>query len=233
MSSDLTPDEVCDPALDQLVAERLEVVRERIRLAGGIGVEVLPVTKTFPPAACWAAFRAGCSAVGENYAQEVVAKFGAQRSLPFGVHFIGQLQTNKVRLLAPLVTCYETIDRESVLREVAKRVPGAAVLVQVNTSSEPGKGGCAIDQVPELVERAVAAGLRVRGLMTVGPTVGGPEDARPGFRAVRALCDSLSLEVCSMGMTADLDVAVQEGATEVRVGSALFGGRPPAARAVR
>jgi hypothetical protein len=212
--------------LDTLVAERLAALYDRIARAGGAGVQVLPVTKTFGIDACWAAHRAGLSAVGENYAQEVVAKLGGL-ALPFGVHFIGQLQTNKVRQLAPIVTCYETVDRVSLVDELAKRVPGAAVLLQVDTSVEPGKGGCPIDAVPSLFEHAVGAGLAVRGLMTVGPTHGGPEAARPGFRAVRALFDRLGLEVLSMGMTDDLEVAVQEGSTQVRVGSALFGTRPP------
>ena len=131
-----------DPAYAALVAERLAAVRERIRLAGGTDVTVLPVTKTFGLEACWAASLAGCAAVGENYAQEVVAKLGG-RSLPFGVHFIGQLQTNKVRALAPIVDVYETVDRASLVAELAKRVPGATVLLQVRTTGEDGKGGCA------------------------------------------------------------------------------------------
>src|SRR5512140_1146914 len=98
--------------LDALVAARLVSVRERILLAGGGDVRVLPVTKTFPVEACWAAHRAGCSAAGGNYAQEVVAERGGG-PLPFGVHFIGQLQTNKVRMLAAIVSVYETVDRPS------------------------------------------------------------------------------------------------------------------------
>ncbi|MDP2290911.1 MAG: YggS family pyridoxal phosphate enzyme [Actinomycetota bacterium] len=219
-------------ALDELVVERLAVVRERIRRAGGVDVTVLPVTKTFGVEACWAAVHAGCTAVGENYAQEVVAKLGGIER-PFGVHFIGQLQTNKVRMLAPIVTLYETVDRASLVTELAKRVPGARVLVQVAALDEPGKGGCALSEVPQLVTTALDAGLDVLGLMTVGPTVGGPEAARECFRAVRAMLDRLQLSVCSMGMTHDLEVAVQEGATQVRVGSALFGERPPASALAR
>lgn len=217
---------------DALVAQRLAAVHERITRAGGEGVRVLPVTKTFGIEACWAAVRAGCTAVGENYAQEVVAKLAGVEH-EFGVHFIGQLQTNKVRLLAPIVTVYETVDRPSLVTELAKRVPGAAVLIQVADHTEPGKGGCPLADAPALVSAAHDAGLTVRGLMTVGPTVGGAEAARPGFRAVRQLLDRLGLEVCSMGMTADLEVAVQEGSTQVRVGSALFGERPPAGSLVR
>ncbi len=217
---------------DALVAERLAEVHERIRRAGGVDVRVLPVTKTFGIDACWAAHRAGCTAVGENYAQEVVGKLGGQ-SLPFAVHFIGQLQTNKVRMLAPVVSVYETVDRPSLVAELAKRVPGATVLLQVSTEGDQGKGGCPIAELPALLDHARAAGLDVRGLMTVGPTEGGPDAARPGFRAVRGLLDRLGLSVLSMGMTDDLEVAVQEGSTQVRVGSALFGARPPLSTLVR
>ena len=217
---------------DAVVAERLAAVRERVAVAGGTDVTVLPVTKSFGVEACWAAYRAGCTAVGENYAQEVVSKLGGIER-PFGVHFIGQLQTNKVRQLAGIVSVYETVDRPSLVAELAKRVPGAAVLVQVSALSEEGKGGCPLGAAPALVEAAQLAGLRVLGAMTVGPTDGGPEAARVGFRAVRQLVDRLGLVVCSMGMSSDLEVAVQEGATQVRVGSALFGERPPARPLVR
>ena len=208
------------------VAERLAVVRERIARAGGVGVQVVAVTKTFGIEAVRAAHAVGADAIGENYAQELVAKLRDEPSrLP--VHFIGQLQSNKVRLVAPYVQVYETIDRASLATEIARRAPGAQVLVQVTTSGEPGKGGCPPEQVAQLVEHCRGAGLDVLGLMTVGPTEGGPEAARPGFRRVRGLLDELGLTVCSMGMTDDLEVAVQEGATQVRVGSALFGPRPP------
>ncbi len=218
--------------LNRVVAERLAAVRERIRRAGGVDVAVLPVSKMFGLEHCWAAYRAGCTAVGENYAQEVVAKFGAERP-PFAVHFIGQLQTNKVRLLAPLVDVYESVDRPSLVRELASRAPGARVLIQVTPSVAEGKGGCLIADAPGLVGTARAAGLDVLGLMTVGPTQGGAEAARTGFRDVRAMVDRLGLSVCSMGMTDDLEVAVQEGATQVRVGSALFGDRPHSESSVR
>jgi uncharacterized pyridoxal phosphate-containing UPF0001 family protein len=217
------------------VAERLHIVRERIAAAGGTGVAVLPVTKTWGVEWCMAAHGAGCREVGENYAQEVVAKLSSP-DRPFGVRFIGQLQTNKVKMLAPLVQVYETVDRPSLVRELASRVPGARVLIQVApVGADPSdhKGGCVIDGVPALVDVARDAGLDVLGLMAVGPTTGGPAAARPTFRAVRALVDQLGLHECSMGMSDDLEVAVQEGSTQVRVGSALFGERPRFAATVR
>ena len=221
-----------DAVEDAVVAERLHAVRERIARAGGTDVAVLPVTKTFPVEACWAAHRAGCLAVGENYAQEVVAKFGGAE-FPFEIHFIGQLQTNKVRALAPIVSLFGAIDRPSQLRELVKRTPGARILVQVAEPGAEGKGGCPIGDVPALVESALVAGFHVEGLMAVGPTVGGPEAARPLFRSVRALATQLALRTVSMGMSDDLEVAVQEGSTQVRVGTALFGGRPQLDTSVR
>jgi len=207
------------------VAERLAQLRERIARAGGIDVAVMAVTKTFGIDAVEAATAAGADSIGENYAQELVAKLTDHVGHP-PVHFIGQLQGNKVRALAPLVQVYETVDRASLAAEIAKRAPGVQVLVQVATTDEVGKGGCRPGDVPGLVERCSELGLVPVGLMTVGPTEGGPEAARPGFRAVRALLDRLHLSVCSMGMSGDLEVAVQEGSTQVRVGSALFGARP-------
>lgn len=207
------------------VREAVAGVRHRIRAAGGDdSVLLLAVTKGFGPDAIEAALAAGCRAIGENYAQELVAKRDAAALAE--VHFIGQLQTNKVRQLVGLVQVYETVDRARLAQEIAKRDPGAAVLLQVDTSGEPGKGGCPPADLDALVDHARSAGLDVRGLMTVGPTEGGPEAARPGFRLVRAAADRLGLAVCSMGMSDDLEVAVQEGSTEVRIGSALFGPRP-------
>lgn len=207
------------------VAERLQAVRQKITDAGGADVEVLAVTKGHPVEAIEAAAAAGLRAIGENYAQELIAKL-AGHSFDLAVHFIGQLQTNKVRHVAGIVDVYETLDRPGLVVEIAKRAPGARVLVQVNSTGEVNKGGCPPGEVASLVEQARAAGLDVDGLMTVGPTEGGPEAARPAFRAVRSLCDDLGLTTCSMGMSDDFVVAVQEGSTRVRLGSVLFGMRP-------
>lgn len=198
-------------------------------------VAIVAVTKGFGPWAIDAAVRAGCTAVGENYAQELLAKREViERTTPT-VHFIGRLQRNKVRQIADLVDVWASLDRASVIDEVAARAPGATVLIQVDpvkeTADDPAddsaKGGCAVSDAAALVERARGAGLVVAGLMTVGPTDEPPESARPGFARVRHLVDELGLEVCSMGMSNDLVVAVQEGSTQVRIGTALFGPRPP------
>jgi PLP dependent protein len=215
------------------VRQRLALVEARIQAAGGAGVDVLAVTKGFGPDAIDAAIAAGCRRIGENYAQELLDKLGQRAEPPVGseihvspeIHFIGRLQSNKVRLLSGVVDVYESVDRASLVDAIARRAPGARVLVQVDTTGEPGKGGCPVGDVASLVAAAQDAGLRVEGLMTVGPTVGGPEAARQGFRSVRELTSRLGLAVCSMGMTADLEVAVEEGSTQVRVGTALFGCR--------
>ena len=194
----------------------------------GTEVSILAVTKGFGPEALTAAAAAGVRAIGENYAQELLTKAPVAAELGLAVHFIGQLQTNKVRQLAAPVAVWETVDRPRLVAEIARRAPGATVLVQAATTGEQGKGGCPLADVPALVAAAGDARLGVAGLITVGPTTGGPDAARPGFRAVRRLVDELGLATCSMGMSADLEVAVEEGATEVRVGTALFG--PRAAR---
>lgn len=210
------------------VAAALADVSARIVAAVGTdAVEVLAVTKGFGPEAIVAAAAAGAFAIGENYVQELAGKLDAlagHEGLP-DVHLIGQLQTNKVRHTVGRVTVYETVDRDALAIELAKRVPGARVLIQVDTTEAAGKGGCRLDALDALVDTVAGLGLRLEGLMTVGPTSGGPEAARAGFRAVRAAVDRLGLPTCSMGMSADLEVAVQEGATRVRVGTALFGSR--------
>jgi pyridoxal phosphate enzyme (YggS family) len=211
------------------VDEQLAAVRSRIEAAGGDpdGIVVLAVTKGFDRQAVDAALAAGLTDVGENYAQELTAKAAALAD--DGVtavrwHFIGRLQRNKVRALAPHVTLWQSVDRAELGAEIAKRAPGAEVLAQVNVSGEPTKGGCPPEAVPALVRDLQGDGLRVSGLMTVGAT-GPAEAARAGFATLRELADRLSLPIRSMGMTGDLEVAVQEGATMVRVGTALFGPR--------
>jgi PLP dependent protein len=213
---------VIDPAA---VAERLASLRARIAAAGGDGVRVVAVTKGFGVDAIAAARDAGADAVGENYAQELLAKLDRLAGHRPELHFIGRLQSRKVRSLAGVVDLWQSIDRDALIDELARRQPGAHLLVQVNVSDEPGKGGCDPALAAGLVDRARAAALHVDGLMTIGRS-GPPDGARPGFAHLRRMVDDLGLAECSMGMSDDLDVAVSEGATMVRVGSALFGERP-------
>jgi uncharacterized pyridoxal phosphate-containing UPF0001 family protein len=130
-----------------------------------------------------------------------------------------------VKLVAPHVAVWQSVDRLAVGEEIARRAHEATVFVQVDVTDEAGKGGCPPDEVPVLVGGLGRLGLDVRGLMAVGAT-GPAEDARPGFRHLRRLADDLGLPEVSMGMSGDLEVAVEEGSTMVRIGTALFGPRP-------
>lgn len=211
------------------VAAGIAAVRRRIADAGGDPdrVTVVAVTKGFGPEAPLAALEAGIVHLGENYAQELVAKAAAVGDDPAPVwHFIGGLQSNKVRLLAPHVALWETVDRASLGAELAKRAPGAAVLAQVNISGEAAKSGCPPEAAAELVATLGDQGLDVRGLMGVAEA-GDLDRARAQFGALADLASALDLAELSMGMSADLEAAVAEGATIVRVGTALFGPRPP------
>jgi pyridoxal phosphate enzyme (YggS family) len=209
------------------IAGNLAAVRERIMAAGGSGVQVIAVTKTHPRAVLDDAMAAGCDGLGENYVQEIVAKL-AGGPPPGPLHMIGTIQSNKVRRIAGVVSLWQSVDRESVIAEIGRRAETGGcvdVLLQVNPAGEAGKGGCAPGQVDSLRETAGRHGVRVLGLMTVGPTEGGHAAAEPVFRLVRRLCDEGGLGVCSMGMSADYELAVACGSTMVRIGSALLGSR--------
>lgn len=212
------------------VAERLAVVREHIASVGAdpADVQVLAVTKGFGADAVRAASAAGLE-VGENYAQEAVAKH-AELVADAGAeqptwHFIGQLQRNKVRQLAPFVDLWQTVGSAELAAEIAKRAPGAGVLVQVNLSDDPARGGCPWEELDALVAAATAEGLDVRGLMGVAP-LGGPGTALRAFERVTAAADRLGLSVRSMGMSGDYLDAVRAGSTMIRLGSTFFGPRP-------
>lgn len=192
---------------------------ERITLVG--------VTKGVPATAVADAVRAGVTDLGESYAQELVAKadqLDAQGVADARWHFIGGLQRNKVRLIAPFVHLWQSVDRLSLAGEIARHAPGAAVLVQVNITALDHQSGCPPERVASVVEGCTDLGLDVRGLMAIGPQ--GPTDVvRAGFRRVRELADRLHLPERSMGMSGDLEAAVAEGTTMLRIGTALFGPR--------
>ncbi|MGH9231589.1 MAG: YggS family pyridoxal phosphate-dependent enzyme [Acidimicrobiales bacterium] len=222
------------PAID--LPGRVAAVRDRIACAGGDprAVRLVAVTKGFDAGVVRGALDAGLEDIGESYVQELVAK---ATGLEEGVgdrglrwHFVGRLQRNKVRKAAPYVSLWHSVDRLALGAEIARFAPGAAVLAQVNASGEASKAGCEPSMAPGLVDGLVDLGLDVRGLMTIAPA-GPAEAARPAFRTLRDLAQRLGLGELSMGMSDDLEVAVQEGATMVRVGRDLFGPRPDPAGA--
>jgi pyridoxal phosphate enzyme (YggS family) len=207
------------------VTDRVDAVRARIGAAAARAgrdpatVTLVAATKTVDPARVQEVIDAGVTDVGENRAQELLAKTAVTGC---HWHFLGQLQRNKVKALAPWVTCWQSVDRVELGAEIARRAPGARVLVEVNLGEEPQKGGCLPGALPALVEQLRADGLDVAGLMTVPPHDG---DSRRWFATLRGHAATLGLPELSMGMTDDFEVAVEEGATMVRVGRALFGDR--------
>ncbi|APR83649.1 Hypothetical protein A7982_08998 [Minicystis rosea] len=222
------------------VASRLADVRQRVEAAAAKagrpgGVLLLAVSKTKPPEAIREAYAAGQRAFGENYAQELAAKAEALRDLDGIVwHFIGRLQRNKAKQVAPVAYAVHTVDRADLAAELGKRAEAAGVslrvLVEVNVSGEASKGGCTPAEVGEVLAAIRAASsLEAIGLMTIPPDTEDPEDARPFFAALRKLRDehggAAVLPELSMGMTHDFHVAIEEGATIVRVGTAIFGAR--------
>jgi pyridoxal phosphate enzyme (YggS family) len=213
------------------VAAAVQDVRGRIdaaaRRAGRdpSAVTLVAATKTVPPARIADALAAGVLDVGENRAQELLVKAPAlaARAPPPRWHFLGALQRNKVRALAPLVTCWQTIDRIALGAAVATHAPGARVFVEVNLAGEPQKPGCPPADTAALVDALRARGLAVAGLMAVPPV---DDDPRAWFARLRDLAGTAEAPELSMGMTDDFEIAVEEGATLVRVGRALFGQRP-------
>ena len=220
----------------QDIRANLERVRERVaRAAERAGrraedVLLVGVSKTVDVARIRAAVAAGLGALGENRVQEArdkVADVG--RGVQW--HLVGHLQTNKVRDALELFDVIHSVDRIDLARELDRRARAKGrtidAFVQVNVGGELSKGGWP----PEAVETAVGAisaltGLKLRGLMTIPPAVERAEDARAWFRTLRKLAERHGLPELSMGMSADFTVAIEEGATIVRVGTAIFGERP-------
>jgi pyridoxal phosphate enzyme (YggS family) len=206
------------------VTERLARVHERIVAAGGDldRVRIVAATKGQPLARAQEAVAAGLVDLGETKAQELLAKAELLDGARW--HFIGRVQRNKVRQVAGLVHLWHSVDRLSLAADIARHAPGAAVLVQVNVSGAEQQGGCAPERVPSVVEGCVDLGLEVRGLMAIGPQAADPE-VRAAYARVRALADQHQLRECSMGMSGDLEAAIAEGATILRIGTDLLGPR--------
>ena len=202
-------------------------------------VRVLAVSKTQPIETIHAALEAEITAFGENYAQEFKDKASRLTSdaLTAEWHFIGHLQTNKVKMIAPYVSCIHSVDSARLAQEISKAASALGrtidVLLQVNTSGEESKSGCEPHEIYALAEAALKEpNIRVRGLMTIAAFSDDAEFVRPMFRLLRSLRDELrtrfpeaSFDELSMGMSGDYAAAIQEGSTMIRVGTAIFGER--------
>lgn len=225
------------------IAANLSHIHTEIEAAAALanrdpsGIRLVAVTKNKSAAAVEQAAAAGQVIFGENYVQELAAK-AAEVTKPVVWHFIGHLQSNKVRQIAGLVAMIHSVDRLSLAREIdlqwGKTGRTCDVLVQVNVSGETSKSGTTATEALTLVKDiATLSHLRIRGLMTMPPFFDDPEMARPYFRELRVLAETIdraaipgvSMNELSMGMSGDYRVAIAEGATLVRIGTAIFGDR--------
>jgi len=226
------------------IADRLTEVRGRIAAAAlsagrdPSSVRLIAVSKTFPIEAVREAFAAGQRDFGENKVQEALQKIDGSADLSIRWHLLGHLQTNKARKAAPAFAMIQSVDSIELLNKLDRAAEESGhspeLLVQVDLAGEATKYGASPAEVPRLFEAAAACrAARIVGLMTLPPAPDTPEEARPWFRRMRDLReewlasgvpDSMLREL-SMGMSGDFEVAIQEGATMVRVGTAVFGSR--------
>ena len=212
---------------------RLAAVRERIARAADRSkrnpaeITLLAVTKIFPAAAIREAYEAGLREFGENYVQEFEGKAAEVAQLPGArFHLIGHLQSNKTRKAAELFQVIQTVDSVKLARRLNEAGDPLDVMFEVKLSEEDAKSGADPETLPELIAAVQScANLRLRGLMTMPPWSEDPETTRPYFRRLRQLAEIHSLRELSMGMSHDLEAAIEEGSTCVRVGTALFGKR--------
>jgi hypothetical protein len=193
-------------------------------------ITLVAVSKSKPVSEIAALYGAGHRDFGENRAQEMAEKAAV---LPDDIrwHYIGALQTNKTRLVRPITHLLHSMDRETLAFSWAKGIGLAPpVLIQVNTGSEPQKSGAEVDEVGALLRTLLDIGVEVRGLMSIPPLSDDPEEMRPHFRELRRIRDQLmelhgQVRELSMGMTDDFEIAIEEGASLIRVGRAIFGAR--------
>jgi len=225
------------------IVSNIRMIRERIIAAAARagrdpgGIQLMAVSKTVPPGRILEAMEAGITLFGENYVQEAREKIPAVGH-NISWHMIGHLQTNKVKYVINLFDWIHSVDRLELARELDKRAGQNNLklnaLIEVNVSGEESKNGVEASHALELVRQvSVLPNLNVRGLMTMPPYSDNPETSRPYFKALRSLRDEISsaaisgirMDELSMGMTDDFEVAIEEGATIIRVGRAIFGER--------
>lgn len=223
---------------------RLAIVEERIQRAlSQLGrsrsdLTLVAVSKKFSSENILIAYRSGLRHFGENYVQEFGEKRPQLGELPDATyHLIGHLQSNKAKVATELFDVIQTVDSPKLLRRLNDfaREAGKTVeaFIEVKLSDEPSKTGVGPEGIPAILEgAATCSNIQLNGLMTIPPFSDNPEDSRPYFRQLAALAKQFKLPKLSMGMSADFEIAIEEGATAIRVGTALFGKRPrPAASA--
>ncbi|MCK4415346.1 MAG: YggS family pyridoxal phosphate-dependent enzyme [Candidatus Eisenbacteria sp.] len=226
----------------ETLAENIQRIQGSIHAAAAragrdpAAIELVTVSKTVGAERVREAFAAGLRHFGENRAQELAAKVRALGDLAIEWHFVGHLQTNKVRQVMPPARLIHSVDRVGLAEKIDRRAaPGQqSILIQVNTTGEESKSGIAPGELPALLDAcAELPHLTVDGLMTIGPLTGDAALIRAAFRRLRALRDQEAargrprapLKHLSMGMTGDYEIAIEEGATMLRIGTAIFGAR--------
>ncbi|HVN02813.1 MAG TPA: YggS family pyridoxal phosphate-dependent enzyme [Bryobacteraceae bacterium] len=221
------------PNAMETLEHRLAEVRARIATAAARAcrdpaqITLLAVTKVFPAQAIRDAYALGLREFGENYVQEFETKLPAVADLPGArFHLIGHLQTNKSRRAAEMFHCIQTVDSPKLARRLNESGNPLDVMLEVKLSPEEAKAGAPPEALPDLIAAVRACpNLRLLGLMTMPPWSGDPEQTRPYFRRLRELAELHGLTGLSMGMSHDLEAAIEEGATILRIGTALFGKR--------
>jgi pyridoxal phosphate enzyme (YggS family) len=220
----------------ETMPQRLDAVRVRIARAAErsrrdpASIRLLAVTKIFPASVILEAYDLGLRDFGENYVQEFEDKAPAVRGLAGArFHLIGHLQSNKSKRAAELFDDIQTVDAPKLARRLNESGRALDVMLEVKLSSEDAKSGAAPEELPDLIAAVRAcSNLHLLGLMTMPPWSDDPEAARPYFRRLRDLAERHSLTQLSMGMSHDIEAAIEEGSTCVRVGTALFGKRKKA-----
>jgi len=227
-----------------MISDNINSIREKISRAcaragrSSSEITLLAVGKTFPSSAVREAVEAGVADVGENYVQELLSKRRDLSGSDVRWHFIGHLQSNKVKNVAPWIHMIHAVDSTALAIEIDRRAAKAGrvieCLLEVNTTGESTKFGVAPGEVTALVRGlAYCDNISLGGLMTIGPFLPDPEGSRPMFRRLRELKDEIgslaqanvTMRHLSMGMTGDFEVAIDEGATLIRIGTAIFGPR--------
>ena len=227
-----------------MIKENLESIRFRMKAAAEAcgrrpeEVRLVAVSKTMPKEKLVAAVEAGVETLGENYVQEAREKFNDLYTLPVSWHFIGHLQSNKAKYVVKIFDLIHSVDSLKLAREIDKQAKKVNkiqdVLIQVNISEEATKSGTRVERTLEIIQDiGLLENVAIKGLMTMPPYFNAPERVQPFFKALRELRDrikeenisNVSMAELSMGMTGDFEVAIQEGATLVRIGTAIFGER--------
>jgi pyridoxal phosphate enzyme (YggS family) len=201
-------------------------------------IQIVAVSKTWDSSAIREAWKAGITNFGENYVQEFRTKYQELKDIPLQWHFVGHLQSNKVKFIIDAMHLIHTVDDIELGKEINKRAEKLGkvqdALIEVHATSEPTKYGVKPEQTASLVkELAMLDNIRVRGLMTMGPLADDPEASRSSFRMLRQLqteirslgIEHISMDHLSMGMSHDYPIAIEEGATFLRIGTAIFGER--------